>query len=210
MRASNIIKSSIFDSFWNLEESWAPELHFHVSTYPFEKICNLTLLAPFTAQVSNFFNFWVCRHYSLHQELQFDGSTSLFMIDCNLTLFGASSAEMSGRITNLLTPNNFSRPEYPIKPSFPEKYCIFLKSTLSSRILLIFFSVLKWCCLKTLLPVPVPYRYFLPVPCRHSLQELYNATSVVLEVFSLLEMFLIEFYIPTLISSNRWNIGFHY
>ena len=99
-----IIKSSIFDSFWNLEESLAPELHFHVSTYPFEKICNLTLFGAFYGSIVKFYNFWVCPNYSLHQELQFDGSTSLFMIDCNLTLFGASSAQMSGPITNLIPP----------------------------------------------------------------------------------------------------------
>ena len=107
-RASNIIKSSIFDLFWHLEG-----LNFHVSTYPFEKICNLTLFGAFYGSRVKFHNFWVCRNYSLHQELQFDGSTSLFMIDCNLTLFGASSAQMSGRITNLIPPSNFSGPEYP-------------------------------------------------------------------------------------------------
>ena len=79
----------------------------------------------------------MCPNYSLHQELQFDGCTSRFRIDCNLTTFGASSAQMSGRITNLIASNDFLGPNYPRKLPFPEKYCIFRKWTLSSRILVI-------------------------------------------------------------------------
>ena len=79
-RASNIIKSSIFDSFWHLEG-----LNFHVSTYPFEKICNLTPFCGFYVSSVKFDNFWIFDNYSFHQELQFDESTSLFRIDCNLT-----------------------------------------------------------------------------------------------------------------------------
>ena len=112
----------------------AQELHFEVSTYPFEKICNLTLFGGLYVSGVKFYNFWVCPNYSLHQELQFDGSTSLFMIDCNLTPFGASGVQPIVRITNLTSSNNFSGPKYPRTPSFA-KNCIFRKSTLSSRIL---------------------------------------------------------------------------
>ena len=38
----------------------------------------------------------------------------------------------------LIPPNDFSGPNYPRNPLFSEKYCIFRKSTLSSRILNIF------------------------------------------------------------------------
>ena len=51
---------------------------------------------------------------------------------------GASAGvQPSGQITNLIPPNDFSGPNYPRKPPFPKKYCIFQKSTLSSRILAI-------------------------------------------------------------------------
>ena len=99
------------------------------------KSCNLTLFGGFYVSKVKFYNFWVCPNYSLHQELQLDGATSRFRIDCNLTTFGASSAQMSGRITNLIVSNDFLGPNHPRKLPFPEKYCIFQKSTLSSRIL---------------------------------------------------------------------------
>ena len=41
----------------------------------------------------------------------------------------------SGLITNLIPPNDFAGPNYPRNQLFSEKYCIFRKSTLSSRIL---------------------------------------------------------------------------
>ena len=47
----------------------------------------------------------------------------------------------SDPITNLIPPNDLSGPNYPRNPLFSEKYCIFRKSILSSRILYIAFLI---------------------------------------------------------------------
>ena len=143
----------------------AQELYFEVSTYPFEKICNLTLFGGLYVSGVKFYNFWVCLNYFLHQELQFDGSTSLFMIDCNLTPFGASGVQLSARITNLTSSKKCSGPKYPRRLSFTKIYCIFRKSTLCSRILHMIKKPMhiKWPVSKFLksfnFEVPWPYNF---------------------------------------------------